>query len=85
TEATNDQDANSEEINLYDEHFVLPVWSAYSTTVKSSHDKIQKTTDCKTSEKPISQVKQIFHEELEKLKRKKRKPMMQLGRKLLMK
>nr|GFC49389.1 hypothetical protein [Tanacetum cinerariifolium] len=48
TEATNDQDANSEEINLYDEHFVLPVWSAYSTTVKSSHDKIQKTTDCKT-------------------------------------
>nr|GEU66860.1 ribonuclease H-like domain-containing protein [Tanacetum cinerariifolium] len=35
-------------------------------------DKIQKTTDCKTSEKPVSQVEQIFQEELEKLKRQEK-------------
>nr|GEY43588.1 hypothetical protein [Tanacetum cinerariifolium] len=59
-------------IDLHDEHFVLPIWSAYSTTVKSSKDKIQKTTDCKTCEKPVSQVEQIFQEELEKLKRQEK-------------
>nr|GEV95868.1 hypothetical protein [Tanacetum cinerariifolium] len=48
TQANDDQGENSKEINLHDEHFVLPIWSAYSTTVKSSWDKIQKTTDCKT-------------------------------------
>nr|GEX41217.1 copia protein [Tanacetum cinerariifolium] len=35
----------SEEIDLHDEHFVLPIWSAYSTTFKSSGGKIEKTTD----------------------------------------
>nr|GEX55316.1 hypothetical protein [Tanacetum cinerariifolium] len=35
-------------------------------------DKIQKTTDCKTCEKPVSQVEQIFQEELEKLKRQEK-------------
>nr|GFB23543.1 copia protein [Tanacetum cinerariifolium] len=34
--------------------------------------KIHKTTDCKTSEKPVSPVKQIFQEELRKLKRQKK-------------
>nr|GEW84027.1 hypothetical protein [Tanacetum cinerariifolium] len=32
TEANDDQDANSEEIDLHGEHFVLPLWSAYSTS-----------------------------------------------------
>nr|GEX52430.1 putative ribonuclease H-like domain-containing protein [Tanacetum cinerariifolium] len=72
TQANDDQGSNSEEINLYDEHFVLPIWSTYSTTVKSSGDKIQKTTNCKTCEKPVSQVEQIFQEELEKLKRQEK-------------
>nr|GEV27406.1 ribonuclease H-like domain-containing protein [Tanacetum cinerariifolium] len=72
TEANNDQGENSKEINLHDEHFVLPIWSAYSTTIKSSGDTIQKTTDCKTCEKLVSQVKQIFQEELEKLKRQEK-------------
>nr|GEZ20651.1 hypothetical protein [Tanacetum cinerariifolium] len=58
--------------DLHNEHFVLPIWSAYSTTVKSSGDKIQKTTDCKTCEKPVSQVEQIFQKELEKLKRQEK-------------
>nr|GEU59017.1 putative ribonuclease H-like domain-containing protein [Tanacetum cinerariifolium] len=52
TQANDDQGTNSEESNLHDEHFVLPIWSAYSTTVKSSEEKIQKTPDYKTSEKP---------------------------------
>nr|GEX24092.1 reverse transcriptase domain-containing protein [Tanacetum cinerariifolium] len=53
TQANDDQGANSKEIDLHDEHFVLPIWSAYSTTVKSLGDKIRKTTDCKTYEKPV--------------------------------
>nr|GEU66625.1 putative ribonuclease H-like domain-containing protein [Tanacetum cinerariifolium] len=50
TQANDDQSANSEEIDLHEEHFVLPIWSAYSTTIKSSGDKIEKNTDFKTSE-----------------------------------
>nr|GEU79414.1 ribonuclease H-like domain-containing protein [Tanacetum cinerariifolium] len=42
TEANDDQDVNLKEINLYDEHFVLPVWFAYSTPVKSLGDDIRK-------------------------------------------
>nr|GEW92543.1 hypothetical protein [Tanacetum cinerariifolium] len=50
TQANDDQSANSEEIDHHEEHFVLPIWSAYSTTVKSLGDKIEKNTDFKTSE-----------------------------------
>nr|GEW24807.1 retrovirus-related Pol polyprotein from transposon TNT 1-94 [Tanacetum cinerariifolium] len=32
TQANDDQSANSEEIDLHEEYFVLPTWSAYSTT-----------------------------------------------------
>nr|GEX45844.1 ribonuclease H-like domain-containing protein [Tanacetum cinerariifolium] len=73
TQANDDQGVNSEEIDLHKEHFVLPIWSAYSTTVKSSGDKIEQITNFKTCEKPVSQVEQIFLNELEKLKRQKRK------------
>nr|GEY61282.1 hypothetical protein [Tanacetum cinerariifolium] len=59
TQANDDQGANSKEINLNEEHFVLPIWSAYSTTVKSSGDKIEKNTDFKMYEKPVSQVQQV--------------------------
>nr|GEV74622.1 retrotransposon protein, putative, unclassified [Tanacetum cinerariifolium] len=73
TQANDDQGANSEETYLHDEHFVLPIWSAYSTTIKSSCEKIEKNSDFKTCEKPVSQVEQIFQEELEKLKRQEKK------------
>nr|GFB66357.1 hypothetical protein [Tanacetum cinerariifolium] len=56
TQANDDQCVNSEEIDLHKEHFVLPIWSAYSTTVKSPGDKIEKNTNFKTCEKPVSQV-----------------------------
>nr|GEV60594.1 hypothetical protein [Tanacetum cinerariifolium] len=72
TQANADQGANLEEIDLHDEHFVMPIWSAYSTTVKSLGTKTEKTTDCKTCEKPASQVEQIFQEEIEKLKRQEK-------------
>nr|GEV19233.1 hypothetical protein [Tanacetum cinerariifolium] len=52
TQANDDQGANSKEIDLHKEHFVMPIWSAYSTTVKSSRDKIEKNTSFKTCEKP---------------------------------
>nr|GEV35283.1 copia protein [Tanacetum cinerariifolium] len=42
TQTNVDQGVNSEKINLHDEHFVLPIWSAYSTPVTSSGDKIGK-------------------------------------------
>nr|GFB21756.1 retrovirus-related Pol polyprotein from transposon TNT 1-94 [Tanacetum cinerariifolium] len=32
TQDNDDQSANTKEIDLYEEHFVLPIWSAYSTT-----------------------------------------------------
>nr|GEZ60484.1 hypothetical protein [Tanacetum cinerariifolium] len=72
TQANDDQSANYEEIDLHEEHFVLPIWFAYSTTIKSSRDKIEKDTNFKTCEKPFSQVEQIFLEELEKLKRQEK-------------
>nr|GEU91044.1 putative ribonuclease H-like domain-containing protein [Tanacetum cinerariifolium] len=62
TQANDDQGANLKEIDIHDEHFVLLIWSAYSTSIKSSGDKIG------TNEKPVSHVEQIFQEELEKLK-----------------
>nr|GEW20286.1 putative ribonuclease H-like domain-containing protein [Tanacetum cinerariifolium] len=52
TQANDDQGANSKEIDLHEEHLVLPIWSAYSNTVKSSGDKIEKNTNFKTSESP---------------------------------
>nr|GEZ95477.1 reverse transcriptase domain-containing protein [Tanacetum cinerariifolium] len=69
TQVNDNQGVNSEEIDLQKENFVLPIWFAYSNTVKSSGDKIDKNTDFKSCEKPISQVEKIFLEELEKLKR----------------
>nr|GEX30631.1 copia protein [Tanacetum cinerariifolium] len=52
TQDKDDQGANLEEINLNKEHFVLPILYAYSTTVKSSGDKIEKNISFKTCEKP---------------------------------
>nr|GEX54324.1 hypothetical protein [Tanacetum cinerariifolium] len=58
THTNDDQGANSEEIDLHDEHFILPIWSSYSTTIKSSGDKIEKTTDIKTSMKEATHKNQ---------------------------
>nr|GEW09304.1 copia protein [Tanacetum cinerariifolium] len=73
TQDNDDQGKNSEEVDLHEELFVLHIWSAYSTTIKSSGDKIEKNTNLKAREKPVNQVEQIFLEELEKLKRQEKK------------
>nr|GEU44856.1 putative ribonuclease H-like domain-containing protein [Tanacetum cinerariifolium] len=58
TQVNDDQGANSKEIDFHDEHFVLPIWSAYSTSVKSSGYKIEKKTDFKTSRKEATHENQ---------------------------
>nr|GEX57087.1 hypothetical protein [Tanacetum cinerariifolium] len=61
TQANDDQSANLEEIDLHEEHFVLPIWSAYSTTIKSSGEKIEKTTDVNTTRKETTHANQDAH------------------------
>nr|GEV37328.1 uncharacterized mitochondrial protein AtMg00810-like [Tanacetum cinerariifolium] len=43
TQANDDQGANSEEIDLHEEHFLLPIWSVYLTTVKSQETRLNRT------------------------------------------
>ncbi|GJR04721.1 putative ribonuclease H-like domain-containing protein [Tanacetum coccineum] len=65
---------NSEmEAESAQDYFVLPIWSSYTSTVKSSEaknegEKPNKNTDLKTNEKPVDQEDQAFLEELERLK-----------------
>ncbi|GJX26111.1 putative ribonuclease H-like domain-containing protein, partial [Tanacetum coccineum] len=59
------------------DYFVLPIWSSYTSTVKSSEaknegEKPNKNTDLKTNEKPVDQEDQAFLEELERLKRQEK-------------
>nr|GEW76662.1 putative ribonuclease H-like domain-containing protein [Tanacetum cinerariifolium] len=51
TQANDDQSVSLEEIDLYEKYFVLPIWSAYLTTVKSLGDKIDQNIAFKTCEK----------------------------------
>ncbi|GJY79299.1 ribonuclease H-like domain-containing protein [Tanacetum coccineum] len=66
---------NSEmEVEPTQDYFVLPIWSFYTSTIKSSEannegKKPNKDTDLKTNEEPVGQEDQAFFEELERLKR----------------
>ncbi|GJR41497.1 retrovirus-related pol polyprotein from transposon TNT 1-94 [Tanacetum coccineum] len=56
------------------DYFVLPIWSFYTSTIKSSKAKNagkepNKNLDLKTDEKPIDKEDQVFLDELERLKR----------------
>ncbi|GJY93764.1 putative ribonuclease H-like domain-containing protein [Tanacetum coccineum] len=56
------------------EYCVLPLWSSYTSTVKSSEaknegEKPKKDTGSKSNEKPVDQEEQAFLEELARLKR----------------
>nr|GFA51695.1 copia protein [Tanacetum cinerariifolium] len=64
TQANDDHGANSEEHDLHEEHFVLPIWFAYSTTVKSSRNKSKKNTDFKSYEKPSAFLYGTINEEV---------------------
>ncbi|GKE13917.1 hypothetical protein Tco_1421494, partial [Tanacetum coccineum] len=59
------------------DYFVLPIWSSYTSTVKSSKvknegEKPTKNTNLKTNEKPVDQEDQAFLDELERLKRQEK-------------
>ncbi|GKC65895.1 putative ribonuclease H-like domain-containing protein, partial [Tanacetum coccineum] len=66
---------NSEmEVEPTQDYFVLPIWSFYTSTIKSSEannegKKPNKDTDLKTNEEPVCQEDQAFFEKLERLKR----------------
>ncbi|GJX85861.1 putative ribonuclease H-like domain-containing protein [Tanacetum coccineum] len=52
------------------DYFVLPIWSSYSSTVKSSKAKnVDKHPDSKSDEKPVDKEDQVFLDELKRLKR----------------
>ncbi|GKG24421.1 hypothetical protein Tco_0395049 [Tanacetum coccineum] len=57
---------NSEmEAESAQDYFVLPIWSSYTSTVKSLEannegEKSTKNTDLKTNEKPVDQEEQAF-------------------------
>ncbi|GKE26621.1 hypothetical protein Tco_1442005 [Tanacetum coccineum] len=53
------------------DYFVLPIWSSYTLTIKSSEaknegEKPNKNTDLKINEKPVNQEDQAFLDELER-------------------
>ncbi|GJW38991.1 putative ribonuclease H-like domain-containing protein [Tanacetum coccineum] len=53
-----------------EDYFVLPIWSSYSSTVKSSNAKnVDKHPDSKSEEKPVDKEDQVFLDKLERLKR----------------
>nr|GEV25716.1 ribonuclease H-like domain, reverse transcriptase, RNA-dependent DNA polymerase [Tanacetum cinerariifolium] len=56
------------------EYYVLPLWSSYTSTIKSSKakngdEKLNEDTDSKTNEELVDEADQAFLEELERLKR----------------
>ncbi|GJW31425.1 putative ribonuclease H-like domain-containing protein [Tanacetum coccineum] len=56
------------------DYFVLPIWSSYTSTIKSSKEmnageEPNKHPDLKTNEKPVDKEDQVFLDELERLKR----------------
>nr|GEW39417.1 ribonuclease H-like domain-containing protein [Tanacetum cinerariifolium] len=59
------------------EYFVLPLWSSYTLTIKSSKaknggEKPKKDIGLKSNEKPVDQEEHAFLEELERLKRQEK-------------
>ncbi|GJW53773.1 putative ribonuclease H-like domain-containing protein [Tanacetum coccineum] len=70
----NNYAGNSEmEVEPVQEYFVLPLWSFYTSTIKSSEaknggEKPNGDIGSKTNEEPVDQAHQVFLEELERLK-----------------
>ncbi|GKB89840.1 putative ribonuclease H-like domain-containing protein [Tanacetum coccineum] len=59
------------------EYCVLPSWSSYTSTIKSSgtkngNDKSREDTGMKSKEKPVNMEEQVFLEELQRLKRQEK-------------
>ncbi|GJS25718.1 ribonuclease H-like domain-containing protein [Tanacetum coccineum] len=59
------------------DYFVLPIWSSYTSTIKSSKaknegEKPTKNTDLKTNEKTVDKEDQAFLDELERINRQEK-------------
>nr|GEZ66951.1 hypothetical protein [Tanacetum cinerariifolium] len=59
------------------EYYVLPLWSSYTSTIKSSKaknrgEKPKKDIGLKSNEKPVDQEEPAFLEELERIKRQEK-------------
>ncbi|GJZ21794.1 putative ribonuclease H-like domain-containing protein [Tanacetum coccineum] len=72
-----DAENSKMEVESAQDYFVLPIWSSYTSTFKSSEaknegEKPTKNTDLKTNEKPVDQEDQAFLNELERLKRQEK-------------
>ncbi|GJZ61657.1 putative ribonuclease H-like domain-containing protein [Tanacetum coccineum] len=68
---------NTDEDNSDLKYYVLPSWSSYTSTIKSSEtkngdDKSKNDTGLKSKEKPVDQEEKAFLEELERLQRQEK-------------
>ncbi|GKE68397.1 putative ribonuclease H-like domain-containing protein [Tanacetum coccineum] len=77
TEVNIDAGDSEIEAESAQDYFVLPIWSSYTSTVKSSKamntgEEPNKHPDLKTDEKPIDKEDQVFLDELERLKRQEK-------------
>ncbi|GJW25074.1 putative ribonuclease H-like domain-containing protein [Tanacetum coccineum] len=77
TQDNNDAGNSEMEAEPAQEYFILPLWSCYTSTIKSSEaknggKKPNRDIDSKTNEEPVDQAHQIFLEELERLKRQEK-------------
>ncbi|GJV03391.1 hypothetical protein Tco_1336960 [Tanacetum coccineum] len=77
TEVNIDAGDSKIEAESAQDYFVLPIWSSYTSTVKSSKamntgEEPNKHHDLKTDEKPIDKEDQVFLDEFERLKRQEK-------------
>ncbi|GKD79934.1 ribonuclease H-like domain-containing protein, partial [Tanacetum coccineum] len=77
TDSMNYQPKSEMEAESAQDYFVLPIWSSYTSTVKSSKaknegEKPNKNIGLKKNEEPVDQEDEAFLEELERLKRQEK-------------
>ncbi|GJU05648.1 ribonuclease H-like domain-containing protein [Tanacetum coccineum] len=74
TEDNIDSGDSEIEVESAQDYFILPIWSSYTSTIKSTKEmnvgkEPNKHPDLKTDEKPVDKEDQVFLDELERLKR----------------
>ncbi|GJX12800.1 ribonuclease H-like domain-containing protein [Tanacetum coccineum] len=77
TDSMNYQPVTDMEDELVQEYYVLPMWSSYTSIIKSSEVKVggekpNEDASSKLNEKPVDKEDQVFMEELERLKRQEK-------------
>ncbi|GJX54130.1 putative ribonuclease H-like domain-containing protein [Tanacetum coccineum] len=77
TDSMNYQPVTDMEDEPVQEYYVLPMWSSYTSTIKSSEVKVRgekpnEDASSKLNEKPVDKEDQVFMEELKRLKRQEK-------------